>query len=444
MAKIVYAGDNRNRYNFGCRATSTALSQIISQDHEIVGRIYGHYTNDDTKRIFFVKFLPAFVYRCLGRMKHWKWLKKWLVLTIHILKRANVCFSGFDFIGYDFDQSIRNLMKCLPANPILKELDLRQYDFDCLVVNGEGSFIFSSSPWREAMVEAMLMHWAKRMGRKVYYINGMFSQKPGEPLNMETIRKYRPLMESVDFIGVREYRSLAFAKKYFPAASIHFYPDALFTWRRYINDGHQITDGKYYMGASRATDASFSEYDFSVPYICVSGSSCYQGAENEADVVRNYVRLVNKLKAGTGYRIFLVEACDGDRCLRKTGQQCKVPLVPKDTPVLAAGKILANARVYVTGRYHPAILASLGGTPCVFLSCNSHKNLSLQELLGYEQPHEYHALPSDSEMEEIVNEAERLIHEGEERRKRIKRRAAELSDEAEKMRFLFKGSILDI
>jgi len=32
--KIVYVGDNRTRGNYGCRATSTALSQIIGEEHE--------------------------------------------------------------------------------------------------------------------------------------------------------------------------------------------------------------------------------------------------------------------------------------------------------------------------------------------------------------------------------------------------------------------------
>ena len=61
--KIVYVGDNRTRCNFGCRATSTALSQIISEEHEIVGTIYGTYTNVDTGELFFYKHYPAWLYR---------------------------------------------------------------------------------------------------------------------------------------------------------------------------------------------------------------------------------------------------------------------------------------------------------------------------------------------------------------------------------------------
>lgn len=52
--RVVYVGDNRNRGNFGCRGTSTALSQLISQQNTIVGRISGKYTNWDTGEVYVV------------------------------------------------------------------------------------------------------------------------------------------------------------------------------------------------------------------------------------------------------------------------------------------------------------------------------------------------------------------------------------------------------
>ena len=49
--RIVYVGDNRNRGNFGCRGTSTALSQLLTINNEIVGRISGKFTNWDTGEV---------------------------------------------------------------------------------------------------------------------------------------------------------------------------------------------------------------------------------------------------------------------------------------------------------------------------------------------------------------------------------------------------------
>ena len=74
----------------------------------------------------------------------------------------------------------------------------------------------------------------------------------------------------------------------------------------------------------------------------------------------------------------------------------------KDTPVLAAAGILAGAQLYITGRYHPALMASAGGVPCVFMTSNSHKTKSLQELLGYDNPFEFSVFPDNNEILKIV------------------------------------------
>lgn len=101
-------------------------------------------------------------------------------------------------------------------------------------------------------------------------------------------------------------------------------------------------------------------------------------------------------------------------------------------------KILANARAFVSGRYHPAILASLGGTPCVFMASNSHKTKSLQELLKYENVVEYPVLPSDEEIMSIVQDTSIVIQGGDETRDKIRNRAKELCDNAQTISELIK------
>ena len=105
--KIVYVGDNRHRGNFGCRATSTALSQIISEENEIVGRIYGDYTNVDTGELFFLRWIPAWMYKKLAKFKYWEHLKKVLYTVNRFFRRGHYYFSSADFINYDFDKSIK-------------------------------------------------------------------------------------------------------------------------------------------------------------------------------------------------------------------------------------------------------------------------------------------------------------------------------------------------
>ena len=168
--KIVYVGDNRNRGNYGCRGTSTALSQLISENNQIVGRISGRYTNFDTGELYFKKGLSASYYTNISKKKYWPYIRRILHYYHRFRMRGGkFLFSKYDFISYDFERSIQNLIDCLPANPALKEFDLRQYDFDALVVNGEGSFIFATPPWRESLIEAMEIYWAKKMGKKYFF-----------------------------------------------------------------------------------------------------------------------------------------------------------------------------------------------------------------------------------------------------------------------------------
>lgn len=432
---IVYVGDNRNRGNFGCRATSTALAQIIEKNNKIVGTVTGRFTNNDTGELFYYKYLPSWLYKWVGKLSSWRYFKPAFYMLFRMIRKGRqYIFSNFDYLEYDLDACIDNFIKCLPANQHLKEFDLRQYDFDALVVNGEGSFIFRVPAWRESINEAMLMHWAMKLGKKVFYMNGMLSDDPFTERNQEVVSLVKPIFENANIVGVREVYSEKFAHENFPNANIKFYPDALFTWYDYINDDFTISNGRYVMGMSGADNKSFKDFDFTKPYICVSGSSSIGKATNDINkAIDIYSHLVNSLKNRLEQSVFLVEVCEGDSFLREVSRKTNTGLISIDTPILAAAKILAHADAYVSGRYHPAILASQGGTPCIFMSSNSHKTKSLQELLEYEFVHEYYVLPSDSEIKEMVEKTYDSIAAGKSLRDKIQKRCLKLKEMALKM-----------
>lgn len=438
--KIVYVGDNRHRGNFGCRATSTALSMLISEGNEIVGRVFGDYTNGDTGELFVNNVFPKALYEKLGNMKYWNYMKTVGHITHRILKKGKFFFSKYDFISKDFDKSIDKLQKCIPANQQLKDFDLTQYDFDALVVNGEGSFIFATPAWRECLIEAMLMYWALKLGKKVYFLNAMLSDDPYTARNQETINLVQPIFEKCEVISVREKYSFKYAEENFSNIKLKHFPDALFSWYDLINDDFEVKNGKYIMGMSGAEDSSFYDFDFSKPYICISGSSSIGLASKYKDEpVDVYTKLVSRIKEEfKNYNVFLVDVCEGDAFLHKVSRKTETPIISIDTPILSAAKILANSEIFISGRYHPAILASLGGTPCVFMSSNSHKTKSVQELLNYDVIKEHHVLPNDDEIEDIINDAKIKLKEGSKLRKKIKNRALELSNLTKKQKDLLK------
>ncbi len=432
--KIVYVGDNRQRGNYGCRATSTALSQLISEEHQIVGRVTGRYNMWNMGNLFFISGIPTYVYRILSKLPGWRKIKKiWSKILTKLLGKK-IYFSCFDFVRNDVKKTRKNLLRCISANPEIKEFDLSKYDFDALVINGEGSFIFATPPWRESLIIAMLMDWAEEMGKKVYFMNAMLSDDPHSKHNEETVAMFRPILEKCSAVCLREHYSMEYCSKYFPNVKSKLYPDALFTWYEMINDEHRVSDGKYYMPHELESDEFYKIFDFTKPYVCLAGSSASKLGENKEEGIRRYSELARKIREELPASLYLIKVCEGDEFLEEVGRIVGVPVIPVEMPIVAAGKILANAEVFITGRYHPAILASLGGTPCVIMSSNSHKTLSLQDILEYKDPVEYAVLPNHSEQEEIIAAAKRIYEIRENERRRLKNKCLELSNWSSKMR----------
>lgn len=437
--KILYVSDNRCRENYGCRATSTALSQLIGSSHEIVGHISGMYTYMPGDLVF-NKGWSRDKYTKFSKRKYFAyWAKLYCLFHrgVSKIKHRKFLLGEYDFVSYDLDLSIENLIKCLPANPHISEYDLRQYDFDAMVVNGEGSFIFAKKPWRESMILLMLMHWAQKLGKKVYFMNAMLSDDPNSEHNDRTVELANQIFSKCEIVQVREDVSFAYTKKHFPELeNVYLKPDALFTWYPLVNDDFEVKDGKYFMPFGRESDEFYYAFDFSKPYILIAGSSSSRLHSDLNDTIKSYEALTNHIKNSfPSYNVYLIITCGGDDFFYEVGRKTKTNVIPAEMPIVAASKILANASLFVTGRYHPAILASLGGTPCVFMGSNSHKTYSLQVLLEYKNPVEFDCLPNDGEIARIINASKLAITQD---RIKIQDRAFTLSKDAQGILDLIK------
>jgi polysaccharide pyruvyl transferase WcaK-like protein len=131
-----------------------------------------------------------------------------------------------------------------------------------------------------------------------------------------------------------------------------------------------------------------------------------------------------------GYRVYLTENDLPDSFLQQVAREKNIGIVPADAPILMCGAVLAHARLFISGRYHPSIFASLGGTPCIFLGSHAHKMGSLSRVLEYDVHREFSAFPSEAEVAEIVSTATKYLDQGEKLRARIRQVAKLRSDEA--------------
>jgi polysaccharide pyruvyl transferase WcaK-like protein len=135
--------------------------------------------------------------------------------------------------------------------------------------------------------------------------------------------------------------------------------------------------------------------------------------------VRGYSRLIDAVSQ-LGYRVYLTENDLPDSFLQRVAREKDLGIVPVDAPILMCGSVLAHARLFISGRYHPSIFASLGGTPCIFLASHAHKMGSLSRVLGYDVHRQFDAFPEDSEIAEIVSTAKQYLEQGETLRARIR------------------------
>jgi ADP-heptose:LPS heptosyltransferase len=182
----------------------------------------------------------------------------------------------------------------------------------------------------------------------------------------------------------------------------------------------------------------FGKLDFSKPYVCVGGSA--SAADNQEQSVSHFTRLVNRVKE-LGLPVYLAQSCGGDRFLQNVARICNVGIIPVNTPIFMAGAILANARLFISGRFHASILASLGGTPCIFLDTHSHKIRSLRETLEYDQKKVFSTYPSDEELNDIFYLGKNYLNQEGHLRKKIKQVAAKRCEEAKKLSDLIQNNL---
>jgi polysaccharide pyruvyl transferase WcaK-like protein len=274
---------------------------------------------------------------------------------------------------------------------------------DAIMINGEGDYIFTNPSRRNALFYTFLLFAGQKFNKKTFLINAMVSECPKSGINHEVLETAMKVWERCDLISVRDPASKSFLTSNGYEGTVSYIPDALFTWFNDISDFKERVSGplRQYEPFGFETLTGGTPFNFDEKYICVSGSS--QAAWNQSKAVESYTKLVRELKL-LGLKILIVPTCSGDAFLKKVSAVTDTAILDEHVPVRLGGAILAKASTFVSGRFHPSVLASLGGTPCVFLGSNSHKTNSLQTMMEYEDVKEYSAMPDDRDVNSILKD----------------------------------------
>lgn len=416
--KLVYVNDLRELPNFGCRTTGPALEEILSRRHEIIRRsgletVYG--SGWDTYAPGPIRsggLLPARVYRVLWRRR----------FSSPALFRRYDRVDGWlgaqhDYIREDPEESVTRFKRFAEHDATAASLMRALAESDGVVINGEGTLIFGNPTRRDALYLLFILSLAKKLGKRAYLLNAMVAPCPYDGPDPRVLERSVPLLRHCDRVVCREQASFAFVKSIAGDANLACLPDALFSWGERFRAAAAAVKALPQLCWGFRSRIDARRLDLSAPYVCISGSSsAWRAGGSASDGLARLAAAVGKL----GVRVILVETCDGDAYLREVAVRCDLPIVPSDTPVMAAAGIFAGAEAYISGRYHPAIMASAGGVPCVFQRSNSHKTRELQTTLGYERSVEFSTCPDAGEVDAIVAEIQSCLSRRNELSQRIR------------------------
>ncbi len=434
--KIVYVGDFKGLPNWGCRATGAALAQMIESEHSIVDRIgleTLHGTGWDRYAeppVVYRSFIPRrfFDYFWRNRNGHSRWARAYFRLS-------KLLGEKLTFLCEDPDESVEQFHIARKSNPRLQEIQESIESCDALVFNGEGTMIFSTPSRNDVLYNLFLIRLGTVLGKKVYFLNCMFSDCPHSQKNEKLFAATVKVLTDCTMISCRDRESYELITAAAPNANVTTIPDALFSWQSKVRHAAEAVscsaDGVLPFGYEHLLGA----FDFSQPYICLSGSS---SANLDSNRVAAYCAVAKGLQS-LGLPIYLVGTCDGDWFLGEVSKQTGLPLVPHHIPVMSGAGIVAGARLLVSGRFHPSIMASLGGTPTVMFGSNSHKTRSLQKVLGYEKPREFSHVPTEAEVPEIVKLAGDMLDGGLKQRQKIETVASQRCQQSQAVLDLLRG-----
>ena len=412
--KVVLVGDNRMSPNWG-RGADLALYQMLSERFEIIGTIPGSYFLLHCAGFGYIRtFTPARYNRILLDMICHREKKK----IFNWYASLEELFGAKDFIAEDPQESVDNLIRYKHRYPQLAALYNLVSDADLVIVNGNGDMVLTTPPRREALFLLAMSHLGTILGKRVAFINSMLSDCPETGRNQRTLEATRRVLSACQAVSLRDPSSMAYAAKEMPDVKCGYIPDSLFSWYPLFENPelNLPANGDFSLPfPERSQD--FGKLDFSKPYVCIGGSGL--AAKCGENLVQYFTQLVIRYKE-LGYVVYLTVNDGPDSFLEKVADLTGVGIIHKGTSILLAGAILANARLFISGRYHPSIFASLGGTPCIFLDSQAHKMTSLQQVMEYGQQRQFPLFFSRQDLEEITSLSMEYIRQGESLRSNIR------------------------
>lgn len=429
MNKVYFVNDTSDAPNWGCRATTNALKKmVVKSGYEISHTLY--LSSMQTE----VQYIPN---------KKLRLVESYSNSIAQSIPRGR---SAIQYLNHRFIQSSWNTISgkkdivptCFAefepfaqqvfAGEIFRTESLCLKECDLVVINGEGSIYDQQRKGRMMLFIAYLAK--KYFNKPCILVN--HTADVHDPIMFEMASYVYPLLDDVIF---REPLSSEACSDFLKKENSLLAADAAFTYRP-ISDSSWLSvvgrEGYFSIWPDSAVG-----FDPKKPYICVGGSSIYLRPDRPSyDSVPGFIKLCKRLQEQIAPVVLTAPCQTDEKIFRPIAKELNLPLIALSTPTQQAVDILGNASVYISGRWHPSILALTGGTPIVTLTANTYKTQALIEQIELNAP-TFNALKLHEEIEGIVKLTHFYIKEGNGLRERIRQRSAKLSELAwENVRYL--------
>ncbi len=421
--RVLLVSDNRDNANWGSRATTMALLELMAaaglspSDRVLDGEVRSRVALADgpvAGRLLRQPALARLAGAGLARGGR----------TRLSLERLGVR----DAVSDDPAETVRRWRRS--GREPLAEWIARVERADAVVVNGEGSMIFTTPSRLEQRFHLAVMQLAHEADVPFAYVNALVADPANGPRNAATVAATRRLLPQARLVTTRDPWSQAFLREVAPEVDSVYVPDSVFAWNGRVGRGRDLLARPEYLTPFHERPDRLGTWDFQRPYVCVGGSS--EAAKDPKRAAASYRRLLQALPE-LGYPVVVTVSSTGDAFLEELAHELGLPLVPADTNVMVATEILAHAELVVTGRYHPAILAGLGGVPGVLLGADSHKTASVQQMLGYPDIHVFAEQPTAADVSAILQRARSVLAERQRWQEAIKAAVALRAAEARRL-----------
>lgn len=417
---ILFIGDFRPAANYGSIATTECLLDMVypllsDNDHLriIDRRSYDRQTpptgfKSDVipkyKR-FIRKVIPLKV-RSLIRLK-----KEFVPCCIEDFRKKEhipSLFSEYDWYSSQILYSENNYEKML----------LEWADF--VLINGEGTIVKGTDKYGVYNRGGRYTIWMAYAAKKIFKKPACLVNLTVDPGNRDGLEMVKNVFPLVDYLSTRE--PLSKIKLEDIAVNNALYvPDALFSYTP--------------QGDWHPTKYLSSIIDFSQPYVVLGDSTALNRNPFQDgvrwNVVSTYTTIYLKLKETFSQVVFL-DGFNGknesiNRFIKKNHIK---PIRLKNTTYHDLYHVFKHSKLFISGRWHASILATLSSTPILLYGSDSHKTKALYAMLDYSYPFfETQTIPLH--INELIDNAVKITEDNN-IREQIKEKVAILKIESHK------------